>query len=172
MPVSIEPNTRAVLLAEKALGMKVNVQAVLDHIEEEKRKYRERMGYVLEGAEETMLQYSLSDDVTDDALNIARRNREMIGDPEETLATIYGSIEDGIASMHEMIDGRILSTLPIPMLLANQKTREERQSAIAKMIDVALWQAMALLEFDEYTDAHLVAEANNIVSGRLHMEIN
>lgn len=167
MPLRYQPEERAIQLAEKALSMKVSVQAVLDAIGDEKEKYRDRMGAVLDRAEETVLRYSEDESVTDERLEDAQRDREVLGDAEDILERMYGSKERGMESMGDNIDGKVLSALQAGPLFANEETKEDREAALRKMINVAVWQAMELLEFDVYTDSGLVNQAEDIIHDRL-----
>ena len=169
MTLSYKPQEQAVRLAEKILGMKVNVLAVLDALDEETTTYRERMDSVLEGSEETILRYSSDDAISDEDLEAAEQRRDTIGNAQEQLAELDGSLRNGILSIEHHIDGKILSTLHAPSLLSEEDSRVERHAALAKVIDIASWQAMALLDFDEYADVEFLLQAQEIVYDTLQL---
>ena len=125
------------------------------------------MGVVLDDADGTILHYSEDDRITDEKLGRAQRAREVLGDVEEVLERLYGSKERGLESMRDTVEGQVLSTLQGKALLADEGTKEDREAALAKMIDVAVWQATELLGFDVYTDAGLVPQAVDIINDRL-----
>ena len=170
MVLRYQPDEKAVQLAEKTMNMKISVQGVLDAVSDEKEKYRHRMNVVLDSAEETILHYSEDDRITDEKLGWAQRNKEVLGDSEKILEEIYGSEERGLESMRDIIDGRVLSTLKVSTILKDQDMKENREAALTKMIDVAVWQAMELLGFDLYTDAGLVPQAKDIIRDRLGID--
>ena len=137
MTLHYEPDPRAVQLAEKVLSMKISVDGLLDAINDEKEKYRRRMQVVVDDAENTILEYSQDDRMTNEKLRRAQGFRKALSDPEGLLGEIYGWNERALESMRGIIDGRVLSALHVKVLLQDPKTREDRAGALRKMIDIA-----------------------------------
>lgn len=76
-----------------------------------KEKYRRRMTSIADNVEQTIVQYSLSDDVTDEQLERAQRDQGMMGDVDTTLEKMYASLEKGLAEIEGGINNKILRNI-------------------------------------------------------------
>ncbi|MDB4979115.1 MAG: hypothetical protein JWM56_1301 [Candidatus Peribacteria bacterium] len=157
------PDPDAVRLADRTLHMRIDMQAVIAAIEEEREKYQQKTAGLLEWTESIELEYLLTDDVDDDQLEKAQEMHEMIlsFDANKSFQTKIDHLETVRNAIHTKqfsdVTAESLKDIPVDI----------QEDALHSITDIALWQAYDLLELDKYTQSYLFNQAQDIILDRL-----
>lgn len=163
MQSRLPPHPDALRIAERALGMKISVDAILAVIEEERDKYRQRVRGVLDASQKTIDLYGMDDDVTDEDFEEATHAESMLGDG--ILDRLYKSLTARIETVRKQIDGLLLSAMTTNVF--DGVPASDRDSIVAKILNIATGQSLELLKLDPIEDAYLCREAKEILQKRL-----
>lgn len=167
MTSGLQPRENALRLAEKALCMKISLQACRDHVEYERETYRRRLKVINEANERRKLEHSSNLDVTDaDIARIEQFEGLMGSDLDVQLDRMFGGVDAGFVAV-EAVDGKTLAASDLRGLLERSDRPRAVEYGIDTIINIALWQAYALLECNAADDAGIVPDADDLVRDRL-----
>lgn len=164
-----EYDEKVVAVVDKALLMKISIDALLDRIEEERDRYRERLQIMAESNEGKKIQYLTNPNITDEDIDQVAQYENMLGgenDIETNLDIMFSSKEKALESLRS-IDGVPLLKINTPTLLNDAEIAELRIKGIQEIIEVAVLQSSALVNDDEYSDFRIFTDAYSQIRTRL-----
>jgi len=159
--MTFKPTHEATQIAERALSMKISVDALLAGINESREEFRAGIKNILENPNLFLLNFIRPTDLDEDV------QQEIPGQSsnQKLMERLYANLIRQIEVVREKIDGLTLSELRSEHF--QDVSDRWRYIIFATILDVATGQSLLLANLDQERNTYLLTDAKTIIYKKL-----